>query len=209
MFLKLSLTRYEPKISQRVAVKNFWVVLLLCSIIGVILFPSYRILSNTTWQDWLIVLVQVNVLLLYFWLLYQLTVRVLTWRVPELVLVRALADAFEIVAEGGPASWRSISRRGRTARYINEAGSALEGPIARKFTRWAGYFGPLRALPASLMYRAVLPRREMLRQLAGPPSASILERRRQGLGPIRALEHATLTPLLSAGITTKKPMVTH
>ena len=151
MFLKFSIARaryfertlrYDPKISQRVALKYSWIALLLFSIIlGVTRFPSYRILSNTTWQDWLVVLVQVNVLLLYFWLLYLLAVRVLTWRAPELVLVRALADAFEIVAEGGPASWRSISRRGRAARYINKAGSALEGPIARKFARWAGWSG--------------------------------------------------------------------
>ena len=98
-------------------------------------------LISTTWQDWLIVLVQVTVVLSYFWLLWLLAIRVLTRRAPELVLVRALADAFEMVAEGGPASWRSISRRGRAARYINKAGSTLEGPIARKFARLAGSSG--------------------------------------------------------------------
>jgi hypothetical protein len=97
--------------------------------------------TNTTWQDWLVVLVQVTVLLLYVCLLWLLAIRFSTWRAPELVLVRALADAFEIVVEGGPASWRSISRRGRAARYINKAGSALEGPIAREFARWAGWSG--------------------------------------------------------------------
>jgi hypothetical protein len=133
--------RYDPKLSERLALKYVWVLLILLSIFGIILSPIYSILANTTWQDWLVVLIQVTVLVLYFWLLWVLAIRVLTWRAPELVLVRALADAFEMVAEGGPASWRSISRRGRAARYINEAGSTLEGPIARKFATWAGWSG--------------------------------------------------------------------
>lgn len=150
MIFKLSSTRaryfqralrYDPKLSQRVALKYSWVVLLLSTIIGIMLSPTYNILASTTWQDWLVVLVQVTVLLLYFWLLWLLTISVLTWRAPELVLVRALADAFELTVEGSPASWRSISRRSRVAQYINAAADALEGPIARKFARWAGWSG--------------------------------------------------------------------
>ena len=131
--------RYDPKLSERMALRYFWAVLLLLSIFGIILSPTYTILLN--WQDWLVVLVQVTVLVSFIWLTRLATIQGLSWRAPELVLVRALADAFEIVAEEGPARWRSTSRRGRAARYINKAGNALEGPIARKFGRWAGWSG--------------------------------------------------------------------
>jgi hypothetical protein len=151
MICKLSVTRvrhferalrYDPKFSERLALRYIWIVLLLLGIFGIKFSPTYTILVNTTWQDWLVALVQVTVLVLFFWLTVSLlAIRVLTRREPELVLVRALADAFEIIAKGGPASWRGISRRSRAARYINKAGSTLEGPIARKFGRWAGRSG--------------------------------------------------------------------
>jgi hypothetical protein len=63
----------------------------------------------------------------------------LRWRAPELTLVRALADAFEIVVASSPANWRSISLRSKAARYIHKAATTLEGPIARKFTPSAGF----------------------------------------------------------------------
>jgi hypothetical protein len=131
--------RYDLKHSETRALKHFWMFILLLGIFGIIFLHST--LLNTTWQDWLAALVQVTVLLSYFWLLSLLAIRVLTRRAAELVLVRALADAFETVAEGGPARWRSISRRARAARYINKAASTLEGPIARKFVRLAGWSG--------------------------------------------------------------------
>ena len=56
----------------------------------------------------------------------------------ELALVRALADAFEMVADGNPANWRSISWRSAAAGCIDSAASVLEGPIARKFITSAG-----------------------------------------------------------------------
>lgn len=133
--------RYDPKFSEMVAFKYFWVLLLLLGIFTMIISPTYSILVNTTWKDWLVILAQVIVLVLYFFLAGWLLKGGLTWRVPELVLVRALADAFELTAEVGPARWRSISRRSRVARYIDQAGNALEGPIARKFARWAGWSG--------------------------------------------------------------------
>ena len=78
MIFKLSITRarhfertlrYDPKLSQSMALKYSWVSLLLFGVCCIILFPTYSILRNTTWRDWLVVLVQVTVLLLYFWLL--------------------------------------------------------------------------------------------------------------------------------------------
>jgi len=104
--------------------------------------------------------------MMYAWLTYWLTIRVLRRRAPELVLVRALADAFEITAEGGPASWRSISRRGRVAQYIDKAADALEGPIARKFVRWAGWSGAAPIQERFLMAGAAL--RSKIAWLATP-----------------------------------------
>jgi hypothetical protein len=68
----------------------------------------------------------------------MITRRILKWRAPELTLVRARVDAFELVADGGPAKWRSISRRGKVAHHLRAAAEALEGPIARKFVSPAG-----------------------------------------------------------------------
>jgi hypothetical protein len=54
-------------------------------------------------------------------------------------LVRALADAFEIIAAASPANWRSISLRSKAARYIDKAAMTLQGPITRKFAASAGF----------------------------------------------------------------------
>jgi hypothetical protein len=75
---------------------------------------------------------------MYIFLIYRVIRMIIRWRVPELALVRALADAFEIVADGNPANWRRISLRSKVADCINQAARTLEGPIARKFSASAG-----------------------------------------------------------------------
>ena len=47
---------------------------------------------------------QLSLSLMYISLLSRLIRRIIRWRAPELALVRALADAFEMVAEGRPGS---------------------------------------------------------------------------------------------------------
>ena len=158
--------RYDPSSRERRALKYFWTGFLLLSIVVITLPQNYVILLNTIWQDWVVVLLQVSLVMMYAWLAYWLTIKVLRWRAPELILVRALADAFEITAEGGPASWRSISRRGRVAQYIDKAADALEGPIARKFVRWAGWSGAAPIQEHFLMAGAAL--RSKIAWLATP-----------------------------------------
>jgi hypothetical protein len=68
---------------------------------------------------------------MYITLVNRIVRRILCWRTPNLALVRALVDAFETLAGGSPASWRSIHLRRRAARYIASAAEILEGPIAR------------------------------------------------------------------------------
>jgi hypothetical protein len=132
----------------------------------IVRLPVHWMFANATWLDWLFVVVEVFVSVMYGWLAIWLVIRVLRWRYPELVLVRALADAFEIAAEGGAASWRSISGRSRAARYINKAGDALEGPIARKFVRYTGRSGAAAIQERFLMAGAAL--RSKISWLATP-----------------------------------------
>jgi len=89
--------------------------------------------------EWLIVTSQGTLFVLYVVLVYWLARIILRWRAPELTLVRALADAFEIVVAASPANWRSISLRSKAAHCIHKAAVALEGPIARKFAASAGF----------------------------------------------------------------------
>jgi hypothetical protein len=78
-------------------------------------------------------------MMVYLILAYWLARIILRWRAPELTLVRALADAFEIIVAANHANWRSISLRGRAAHYIDKAALTLEGPIAQKFTASARF----------------------------------------------------------------------
>jgi hypothetical protein len=80
--------RYDPSSRERRALKYFWVAFLLLSIAVISLSPVYDILLNTIWQDWLVVLLQVSLVMMYAWLTPRLAIRVLRWRAPELVLVR-------------------------------------------------------------------------------------------------------------------------
>jgi hypothetical protein len=95
------------------------------------------VISSTTWKDWCFIVVQILVYGTYIFLGVWLAPRILRWLAPDLVLVRALADAIEIAVEEGPAGWRNVSRRSRVAQYINKAADTLEGPIARKFVKFA------------------------------------------------------------------------
>jgi hypothetical protein len=81
-------------------------------------------------------------------------------------LVRALADAFEMVAGGSLVAWRSISRRSEVARYIDNAADSLEGPIARKFITSAGRGGAVDIQERFLMAGAAL--RSKIAWLATP-----------------------------------------
>jgi hypothetical protein len=102
----------------------------------------------------------------YISVVNRLIRRIISWRAPELTLVRALADAFEIVAEGSPADWRSISRRSNAAHYIGIAADVLEGPIARKFVASAGPRGATSIQARLLMAGAAL--RSKIAWLATP-----------------------------------------
>jgi hypothetical protein len=114
----------------------------------------------------LYVICQLVLSVMYSILLTKLMRRILNWRAPELTLVRALADAFEAISEGNPASWRSIYRRGKAARYIDMAAHTLEGPIARKFIASAGPSGAAAIQERLLMAGAAL--RSKIAWLATP-----------------------------------------
>jgi hypothetical protein len=97
---------------------------------------------------------EVILLVMYFSLIFKTQKLILRWRAPDLVLVRALADAFTTVAEGGPAVWRSIAGREKAAAYVSEAANVIDGPIARKFVRSAGHLAAgARLLSASAALR--------------------------------------------------------
>lgn len=81
---------------------------------------------------------QFVILVMYMCLAFRITRMIMRRRAPELALVRALADAFEMVAGGNRASWRSITLRSKVAHRIDQAALILEGPIARKFSASAG-----------------------------------------------------------------------
>jgi hypothetical protein len=133
-------TRY-PRQVKRFASGNFRIFLL----IGALVFVGAEYFGgifNTISQKTVVyVLIQLSLSLMYMSLANRLIRRMSRWRAPELTLVRGLANAFKIVAEGSLAKWRSISRRSEAARNIEIAAAALEGPIARKFLTSAGHSG--------------------------------------------------------------------
>jgi hypothetical protein len=123
---------------NRLALKYTWVSLV------IMLFTSLLNLKDTVIYriniyGLAIVSAQSLLTLSYVILVYWVARIILRWRAPELTLVRALADAFEIVLAASPANWRSISLRSKAGRYIHKAAMALEGPIARKFAASAGF----------------------------------------------------------------------
>jgi hypothetical protein len=104
-------------------------------------------------------LLQLCLCLMYVALTNRMVRRILLWRAPDLALIRALVDAFETVAEGRPASWRSIHMRRRAAQYIARAAETLEGPIARGFAASAGFDGAGAIQDRFLMAGAALRRK--------------------------------------------------
>jgi hypothetical protein len=97
-----------------------------------------RVTSRINFHSVTIASAQGLLFLMYIFLVYRAIRMIIRWRFPELALVRALADAFEMVAGGNPANWRRISLRSKVAHCINQAAHTLEGPIARKFSASAG-----------------------------------------------------------------------
>jgi hypothetical protein len=123
-----------------------------CLLTFVVFYPIYIYLLRLTSSDksWvelslinyyelLIVISQCLLSLAYIFSTYWLARIILRWRAPELVLVRTLADALEMIVAANPGQWRSISLRSKTARYLDKAAITLEGPIARKFAVSAGF----------------------------------------------------------------------
>jgi hypothetical protein len=104
--------------------------------------PSFMsldgLVSGISFHNLMIATVQALIFGMYMLLIFRTIRIVIRWRAPELALVRALADAFEMVAGGNPANWRSISWRSKVAHRIDQAADVLEGPIARKFSASAG-----------------------------------------------------------------------
>lgn len=120
--------------------KNSWVIILATYLIYLLSFhDELKHLSLVSGYEAMIVAAQCFLILLYMILVYWLARIILRWRAPELALVRALADAFEIIVAARPAHWRSISLRSKAARYLEKAAITLEGPIARKFVAPAGF----------------------------------------------------------------------
>jgi hypothetical protein len=125
---------------QNWVLKNSWMIILTQYPICLLLFRhELKNLSLVNSYEAMIVAAQSLLILLYMILVYWLARIILRWRAPELTLVRALADAFEIIVTAHPAHWRSISLRSKAARYLDKAAITLEGPIARKFVAPAGF----------------------------------------------------------------------
>ena len=125
---------------QNWVLKNSWMIILSQYPICLLLFHhELKNLSLVSSYEAMIVAAQSMLILLYMILVYWLARIILRWRAPELALVRALADAFEIIVTAHPAHWRSISLRSKAARYLDKAAITLEGPIARKFVAPAGF----------------------------------------------------------------------
>jgi len=146
------IARYLPKIFLIIGV-----IYLLVEITIVIEFPpDIRLFLGLSQRDVIIVILQILLNLLYISLVFWIVRIVLRWYAPELALVRAVADAFEMVTEGSPGSWRSISLRSKAAQYIDAAATTLEGPIARKFAASAGPGGAASIRKRFLMASAAL-----------------------------------------------------
>jgi hypothetical protein len=129
---------------NRFMLKYIWVFFLAMTLFNFIINRDlvdlmFRNIYRINIYEWLIVTAQSALLMFYIALAYWLARIILRWRAPELTLVRALADAFEIVVTASPANWRSISLRSKAAGYIHKAAMALEGQIARKFAASAGF----------------------------------------------------------------------
>jgi hypothetical protein len=112
--------------------------------------------SGVTKRDLLYVIAQIFLVLLYLLSARGLVRRMSEWHAPEFTLVRGLANAFIMVAEGSLAKWRSISWRSSAARNIQIAAITLEGPIARKFAASAGRSGAADIQQRLLMAGAAL-----------------------------------------------------
>jgi hypothetical protein len=126
---------------NRLSMKYLWLTLLLIFFLFSILnFNELQeAISKVNIYGLAIVSAQSLLALLYQVSAYWFARIIIRWHAPELALVRALADAFEIIAAASPANWRSISLRSKAARYIDKAAITLEGPIARKFVVSAGF----------------------------------------------------------------------
>jgi hypothetical protein len=127
--------------ARRVFVKYLWIVPLL--ILLITLINGFDELRKAIYRvnifELMIVSAQSLLVILYQVSVYRFARIIIRWRAPELTLVRALADAFEIIAAASPANWRSISLRSKAARYIDKAAMTLQGPITRKFAASAGF----------------------------------------------------------------------
>jgi hypothetical protein len=99
---------------------------------------EYLPFTHVDWVALLVLTGQSLLMLMYLLFAFRIPRIILYWRVPELSFVRTLTDAFEMIADASPATWRSISLRSKAARYIDRAAATLEGPIARKFAAPAG-----------------------------------------------------------------------
>jgi hypothetical protein len=117
----------------------WWMLLLL--FLPVLLWLNSDDISRANRREFIFAGTETILAVAYLSLVFKTQELILRWRAPDLVLVRALADAFETVAEGGPAVWRSIAAREKAAAYVSEAANVIEGPIARKFVRSAGDAG--------------------------------------------------------------------
>jgi hypothetical protein len=124
---------------QNWVLKNSWVMILSSYLIYLMLFGHELKHLTVSGYEAMIVVAQCLLILLYMIFGYWLVRIILRWRAPELALVRALADAFEIIVAARPAHWRSISLRSKAPRYLEKAAITLEGPIARKFVAPAGF----------------------------------------------------------------------
>jgi ABC-type multidrug transport system fused ATPase/permease subunit len=124
--------------AENFVTKYSWVYCLLIAFFLALVIYVSDLLSNISLQNFLIAVAQVFITFAYFWLVSWSIDRILVMRAPELVLVRALVDAFELTIRGHFASWRSIAERSKVAKRIHQAAYTLEGPIARKFIASAG-----------------------------------------------------------------------
>ena len=121
--------------------KNTYIIYAILFTIGLMYAYMSGVFVKLNLRILLAVAAQVFLCLIYLWLISWTVRIILRWRVPQLVLVRALADAFETVTEPPPASWRRVHLRSKAAQYIDKAADTLEGPIARRFVASAGLGG--------------------------------------------------------------------
>jgi len=134
------LVKFSTGINRLFMKHPWWILALAFVLVFMMVFNDLKeAISKVNIYGWAIVSAQALLALLYQVAAYWFARIIIRWRAPELALVRALADAFEIVAAASPANWRSISLRSKAARYIDKAAITLEGPIARKFVLSAGF----------------------------------------------------------------------